>query len=103
MIANVDAQSTIERCLTVVDDPSKITIDVLILGDAKDFDVYDHHEEGGKKKDQQSWKSLGNFMRARDIGYQYSNYNSIYHTILANPEVNWRYIVRQEGAYSGLD
>ena len=103
MIANTDAQSTINRCLEVVDDPSKITIDVLILGDAKDFEVYDHHEEDAKRKDKQSWKSLGNFLRARDISYQYGNYNSIFHTIQANPEVNFRYIVRQEGAYSGLD
>ena len=66
--------------MDLVDDESKITIDVFLLGSMKDFEIKSKHSTN------KSWfsslpegheKSFSNFMRGRDIGYQNNNSNSI--------------------------
>lgn len=101
MLTNVNTESVITRCLELVDDESKITIDVLLLGEMKDIEIYDYHDPNAWDWQNQSWNALGYFMRARDIGYIYSNSNSIFKDIDQHPNVNWRYIVQQENALNG--
>uniref|UniRef100_A0A7S3MQN9 PNPLA domain-containing protein n=1 Tax=Favella ehrenbergii TaxID=182087 RepID=A0A7S3MQN9_9SPIT len=102
MIGNINPDSAIKQCLELVDDESKITIDVLLLGNMRDFETYPEHT-GGWFENKHHLKSYGNFMRSRQIKYQHSNSNSIVQWIRRRPNVNWRYIVQQENAVSGLD
>lgn len=101
--------------MELVDDESKITIDVLLLGNMADFEVIPDPETsswisdlasgiysvGSSNRDEND-KTIGNFMRARDISYQFSNSNSIAQAMRAYPDVNWRYIMQQENANSGI-
>ena len=107
MIQNANPYSAIKECMKLVDDQSKITIDVLLLGSMKEFEVKESHEDDsswfsfwGSDKKEKSWS---NYMRARDISYQYNNSNSILQVMRGHPNVNWRYILQQEEAYSGMD
>ena len=73
MIQNINPYSAIKQCMELVDDPSKITIDVLLLGSMKDFEARESHDHnsswfgfGSSDSHEKSWS---NFMRARDISY----------------------------------
>lgn len=96
VIGNVDPERAIQQCMELVDDPSKITLDVLMLGNMKEF----KHEDTESIDDN---ASFANFMRARDIRYNYSNSNSIASAMRAYPEVNWRYILQQDDANTGIN
>ena len=87
MLGNANPQSAINDCLKYVDDPSKITLDVLLLGQMPEFETF-------SADDDLDYAALGYFMRARDISYQYSNSNALTEVIRANPKVNWRYILQ---------
>ena len=91
--------------MQLVDDKSKITIDVLLLGTMKEFEVKPEHSNSGWFGSNRSEhdSSFGNFMRGRDIKYQYNNSNSIIQVMRANSSVNWRYILQQDNANSGID
>lgn len=107
MIQNINPYSAIKQCLELVDDPSKITVDVLMLGSMKEFEIKENHEHksswfGFSSTDEHD-KSIANFMRARDISYLHNNSNSIMQMMRGHPTVNWRYILQQEDAYSGID
>ena len=56
-----------QRCLEVVDDPSKITIDVMICGNST-LTALDEAEN----------TAYGNYMRMRDMQDYYVNYDSIF-------------------------
>ena len=96
IVGNVNPESGVRQCLDLVGgDESKVTVDVLLLGNMKDFETYPELETGffADKSGNQTWKSFGNFQRGRQISYQYSNSNSIVQWIRRRPNVNWRYIV----------
>ena len=101
--------------MELVDDESKITIDVLLLGNMPDFEVIpDPVSDGwfgdwtnsmfstGSSNRDSGDKTIGNFLRARDISYQFSNSNGLAQSMRAYPDVNWRYIMQQENANSGI-
>ena len=100
IVGNANPQSAIVQCRELVDDDSQITIDVLLLGNMKEFTVYPDEQKGQKKNHE---KTIQNYMRGRDIRYQFSNSNGMTQWIRANPDVNWRYILQQENANSGLE
>lgn len=91
--------------MELVDDPSKITIDVLLLGSMKEFEVKPEHSNSGwfGSNASEHDQSFSNFMRGRDIKYQYNNSNSIIQVMRANKQVNWRYILQQDNANSGIN
>ncbi len=66
----------------------------------KEFTVYPDEQKGQKKNHE---KTIQNYMRGRDIRYQFNNSNAMTQWIRANPDVNWRYILQQENANSGLE
>jgi len=101
IIGNANPESAIFQCLELVDDPSKITIDVLLLGNMKNFEAKAGHSSRSWSKDHDA--AIANLMRGRDIRYQFNNSNSIVQTIRAFPSVNWRYILQQDDANSGID
>ena len=102
MVSNANPESAIRQCLQeVVDDASKITIDVLLLGSMKEFEVKEN-VDGWMPWNNESDKSFSNFMRARDIKYQYNNSNAVIAAMRAYPQINWRFILQQEDALSGL-
>ena len=90
---NLNAQGAIESCMDgVVDDESKIIIDVLICGS----NTMTTETETGN-----AWE---NYFRGRDIGKFYGDSNSLVYTMKAHPTVQFRYIVQQSvGKMSGLD
>ena len=77
IIQNSNPYSAISQCKELVDDESKITIDVLLLGEMKEFETTEHTSSGWFGGSDSHEKSFSNFMRGRDIKYQYSNSNSI--------------------------
>ena len=69
----------------------------------KEFEVKLEHSNSGWNSKKGHDSSYGNFMRGRDIKYQNSNSNSINQVMRAHPTVNWRYILQQENANSGVN
>ena len=64
---NINIDSAVQRCLEVVDDPSKITVDVMICGNSS-LSALDEEEN----------TAYGNYMRERDLRDYYVNYDSIF-------------------------
>ena len=64
---NINIDSAVQRCLEIVDDPSKITIDVMICGN-----------DTLNKTSELSKNAIDNFSRGRDLSAYYVNYDSIY-------------------------
>jgi len=62
---NVNISSAIEGCLTMVDDLSKITVDILICSDPDSLSGYD------------AGNSIDNFLRQRHIGNYYTGMEAI--------------------------
>ena len=76
----------------VVDDESKIIIDVLICGS---------NEMSTETETGNSWE---NYFRGRQIGKFYGDSNSLVYTMKAHPTVQFRYIVQQSvGKMTGLN
>lgn len=89
---NTNLISAIERCLEVVDHPSKITLDIIICSS---------HNIASENK---TSSTLGNFMRYRDIKSFNSGLEDITLFARAYPDVNFRYFfMPSEPLTSGLD
>ena len=91
-VYNINLDSAIEQCMEIVDDESKITIDILICGSNADPEIWD--------KAGNSWS---NYFRARDLHKFYNGCDDISHTMQGHPKINYRYTLVQEESLSGFD
>ena len=91
-VYNINVESAIQQCLDVVDDESKIILDVLICGDAV------APVEG--KSDKYTWE---NFLRAHSLSSYYNGSNDLAQSMKTHPNVNWRYTIQQEDSLGGLN
>ena len=70
---NSDPYTAIQQCLDLVDDESKITIDVLLLAKLSKFEIKSEHhsttQEWFRLMPDDHGNSFSNFMRGRDISY----------------------------------
>ena len=90
-IRNVNTLSAIEQCLEIVDDESKITIDVLACGDPNEAEVL--AELPGN--------TIGWWLRAPGLDDAYSGGNIYRQDVVAHPKVNWRYLAWQSLNHAG--
>jgi len=81
-INNVNIQSAIDQCLEVVDDESKITIDIYICGD-----------QAGVETEKKSGKTISNVLRNKKIRNAFHGENRITMDRESHPNVNFRYLV----------
>lgn len=89
---NTNLISAIERCMEVVDDHSKITIDIIVCSS---------HTISNENK---TSSTIGNFLRYRDIKSFNSGLEDITRFARAYPTVNFRYFfMPSEPLTSGLD
>jgi len=72
--------SGINRCLEIVDDPSKIVMDIILLGSPK---MNATTASGGSTVD--------NFLRYKEIKDYYHSTNAIVENMRSHPSVNYRY------------
>jgi hypothetical protein len=90
---NTNLISAIDRCLEVVDDDSKIVLDVIICDDAHI-----------KTSSVDTTNAISNFLRYYSIKHAYGSLNDILEFKRARPKVNYRYIViPSETLASGLN
>ena len=81
---NTNAQSAIDRCMDgIVDDESKIIVDVLIAGT---LDMPAETEAGN------AWE---NYFRGRASKKFYNDGNQLVYTMRAHPNVDFRYVVHE--------
>ena len=76
--------------MEIVDDPSKIILDVMICGN----ETLNTTETVDKS-------AYGNFLRNKDIHDFFVNYDSIYQEMDAFPTVNYRYLFEEHDKASG--
>lgn len=86
---NTNMISAIEHCLTIVDDESKITLDIAVCGS--------HYlEEMTDDK-----KAVGNLNRKNQIKDYYQSMGDIQEFMNAHPTVNYRHYVQPSGKVAG--
>ena len=90
-INNVNIAGAIEQCLEVVDDESKITIDVYICGD----------QYGEVETEESAGKTISNVLRSRAINNAHHGENRIQTDLKSHPKVNFRYLVYQTVGHAG--
>lgn len=88
---NVNIGSAVEGCLEVVDDISKITIDIIFCTQGRIE----------KTIEQTSDRTWDNYKRAKDISYVHSGHDQIIEEIKAYPTANWRYLFMEPGGLGG--
>ena len=82
-VYNVNMTSAIEQCLEIVDDESKITIDLMVC----------HTSRLAEAETDVGSKTLSHMLRARHIRKGYGSINEIQHTMRAHPNINYRYLI----------
>ena len=85
-VYNTNVNSAILQCLDVVDDESKITIDIFVCDAADDVPVPEDPES----------KTISNLLRSRAVHEQFSGTNNISEAMRAHPDINYRYLVYQD-------
>jgi len=92
-VYNTNVNSAILQCLEVVDDESKITIDVFICDAQDDVAI----------PDDPTSKTIANILRSQSIGQAFSGVNNLSNAMRAHPDINYRYLVYQdENKASGI-
>lgn len=92
-VYNTNVNSAILQCLEVVDDESKITIDVFVCDAADDVPI----------PEDPTSKTISNILRSQSIGQAYSGVNNLSDAMRAHPDINYRYLVYQdENKASGI-
>ena len=89
---NVNIEEAIQRCMEIVDDESKITIDIIICN-PESIQVI-------PKEDRNTWE---NFKRSMSIKDFYRQTRLINRVKSAHPTINWRFEIRQSKQLTGLD
>jgi len=87
---NLNLVSAVKRCREIVDDDSKITIDIIVCHAGKKFSDWEDKD-----------KAIGNFMRYKEIKDVYSSNADIWLFQQAYPDVNFRYYVEPSGPLPG--
>lgn len=87
----LDAISAVEKCLELVDDESKITMDIMLLDR---FAVPEGELNDGD--------TLKNMLRMHQIKHYYKGLENVITTMLSHPNVNYRYILEPTGDYPKL-
>ena len=87
----VDAISAVESCLTVVDDQTKITLDIILLDR---FTAPDPESDDGD--------TIKNLIRLYEVKSYFKGLQNVIVTMLAYPNVNYRYILEPSGHYAHL-
>ena len=72
-MSNTNPESAILECQKLVDDDSKITVDVLLSGNSRESKTLSEDDK----------KTVGNWIRGRTIKYNYGSKNSLAQTIKA--------------------
>lgn len=88
---NTNVDAAIQRCFEITQDPTKITVDVLVCGVTKI-----------EEKDVENSKTLDNWFRAREINKDINSGNSIVQSMRAHPGVNFRHKFEENNGASGL-
>ena len=88
---NINVEDAISQCLEVVDDESKIIVDILLCGGAN---------EGADDWDSTGHLASSNYMRGRSIRGPYHGGNAIADAYAAHPTVNFRYVIGQEDGFN---
>ena len=83
-VYNINMEGAVRQCMDIVDDESKIIIDVLLCG------APDSPEE--IQKTGNGWE---NYFRGRSIEKFYGNTDSIAQSMKAHPTVQMRHVVKQ--------
>ena len=83
-VYNINIESAIRQCMTIVDDESKIIVDALFCGAP---DSPPAEPEAGN-----SWE---NYFRQRQLKSYYHDSNSIASTMIAHPSLQMRYVIKQ--------
>ena len=89
-VHNVNAHSAIDECLKLVDDESKIIIDVLVCN-AKE-------ETTSSEADA---STISNYFRSRNIKKAYDGPNNFHLDMLAHPTVQFRYLAYEAEGHAG--
>ena len=87
----LDAMSAVEKCLELVDDDSKITLDIMLLDR---FALPPTELDDGD--------TLKNLVRMHSVKHYYKGLENVITTMLAHPNVNYRYILEPSGDYPKL-
>jgi len=87
---NLNLVSAVQRCREIVDDDSKITIDIITVHGGK-------HLGEWKNKN----KAINNYLRFTDIKDYYDSKADIWRFMQAFPNVNFRYLVEPSGKLPG--
>ena len=88
----LDAMTAVEKCLSLVgDDESKITLDIILLDR---FATPDDKTDDGD--------TMMNMLRMHTVKSYYKGLENVITTMLAHPNVNYRYILEPSGKYPKL-
>jgi len=90
-VHNVNSISAINQCLEIVDDESKITIDVMVCN-AK-AEAATHGGPGAN--------TIYNFFRSRNLRKAFDGPNNFRETMTAHPKVNFRYLAYETEGHAG--
>ena len=83
---NVNIISAINKCLTIVDDPSQVELDVIVM----------YPYKLGKDSANSTHSTISNYYRRREIRNYYAYLSDIAAFIRANPTINYRYFIQAE-------
>ena len=89
---NINVEGAVKQCRKLVDDDSKIIIDVLMCNAPDEPEAWDRAAHT-------TWS---NFWRYRDLNGYYHGSDSIASSMSAHPTMQWRYVVKQKNGNSGL-
>jgi len=92
-VYNINLEGAVRQCMNgIVDDESKIIIDVFICGAPDTPEV--------EEKPGNGWE---NYFRSRTLGKFYGNTNSLLADMIAHPNVQMRHVIKQTvNGMSGL-
>lgn len=82
----VNPVMAIQECLKIVDDTSKITMDI-VMEEQVIIDELDNDD----------FQAMGHYMRARQIKKYNAGMANVFEAMRAYPDVNWRYLVQPSG------
>jgi len=80
---NVNMLSAINKCMTIVDDPTKIIVDIIVM-----------YPETNQPEDNRNYTTLENYLRKQDIRGYYTLLSDISAFIKAHPDIQYRYLVQ---------
>ena len=91
-VYNINIESAIHQCVNQGYTESQIIVDALFCG-APD----------SPPSEPQAGNSYENYMRQRQLSTYFHNSNSISATMIAHPDIQMRYVLKQQDGFGGLD